>query len=171
MHLRTGAGMALLALVVGGSALAAATHKQFEGGVTLYEKGHDQMVVCSVDSPYLCNMIRLYGGTKTVLAANGKPAKLARGEYVSVDAAAQPGAPVALTVRVYPDRAVRTIKGFKPASTQRDETVLKRLPGVRAVKLMPELGEVYLTFNSKTSAADIAKRAKRKGIQLVLPGA
>src|SRR5579872_1550108 len=144
MTLRTLTGVAVGLLACASSAFGAET-RHYEGCVSSYQSGQPQMVVCTFESPYSCNMIRLYGGSR-VVSTSGSSASLARGEFVSVDAMMQSGQPVATVVRVYPNRIVRTVSGFKASQAQSVQSGLNRVPGVRSVRLNSSLGEVLITY-------------------------
>ena len=161
---------AALALLAAGTASAA----PMEGGVTDYQPQAHRVVVCTVDKPFGCNLVRLLGSTRTLVAGTGKPGTLARGEFVSVEGSSQPGGAAARTITIHPDQMVRSIQGFKPAKAAHIEKTMRALPGVKRVKMIvvEDLGEIYLQFDQRRTTADgIVKEAAHKGVRLALPSA
>ena len=148
-----------------------AVERHIEGVVTHYSAGSPELVVCTFDSPYSCNLIRTYGGTSTVASNSGKPAHLSLGAFVDVDAQSQGGVPVATHITVHTDQFVRSIKGFQADRGSAIAKVLNGLGGVRSARICKELGEALITFNpSVATPASIERAALRKSVTLSLPG-
>lgn len=167
--MRTALLLALLS--VGAASLAgAAVPLRIEGAVTMLPPGSSTVVVCATKPPYSCRKLNLYGGTKVVLGVTNRPAKLAVGEYVSVDVKGSPGSVFAIRAEVAPDRYVRALPEFKPAQAAHLQNAIRRIPGVRSVQLIPTLSEAVITFDpARTSPSLIDHRASHSGVHLALP--
>ena len=161
----------LLATLALAAPAGAQAPRHLVGGITVYRPGQPQIVVCSVQSPYMCSPVKLDRSTRVVSATTGKTVALTRGQFVAVDASTGGGLPVAMMVKVFPDQVVRGVKDFEAGQAGRIETTLKRLPGVKSVSVLKDLQEVYLSFNPRTtSVPKIERQAATRGIHLQLPG-